>query len=749
MDNNKDDPRRNELRNRFLAGQIDRPTYDARLAEPDGGDSASVVSASLIVDADPASQSPDVVITASDPDSPGKNFTQPTALVTPGVELGTFRIELKLGRGGMGEVWLARDLIGERTVVIKLLRPEFVHHPDELASVKSMFQRVHSLQHQNICPLYLLGNDSRFGYYVVMKYVDGTTLSVYMRQYIKTHGRFPLEEVAGVLGPIAAALDYAHSQKIIHCDVKPQNIMIGEDGQVVQLVDFGLATEIRSSVSRLSSSDVEYGGTYPYMSPEQWRGETLDGRTDQYSLAVVAYELIAGRRPFQSADPAVLRLCALNDIPDTLAGVDLSVNAALLRGMAKSKSDRFQSCSDFVRTLCRKPAGIRRESAIQRANRRAAVWVSLFGGLIAALAVVVMIGLVSSRLLPNLWNQFTRLPLQGDPDHKPEDQNLAKPRPIDGDEPVQDKSNDDRTAVNPRLRYRWQTDRIYLYAVNIEIELDHDRVLTYAGNLTYSITSKDLVEHSDRKLLISCDGLMSPKVWCRSGKPVNPTDVATYSRPIAFSSSGSGAEPDGVETDSMGVVSEIRSTGQLPRCFGPVARLMVERLPDKDERTWSTTRAMRIAEAGSVPGRSGSPNGLPFGVPSAMPNPFRVPGGFAPEPFQFPFSGPFRESTAVADFPGYEKIDYEAGKRSGDSQQIQRTVEIKSEEMIGARPRIQLKGQGSFVFNLRSGLLQQSVLSAELTETNPNNSTTTPVKLSCRFQKEQSRPIIEAKPANQ
>src|SRR4029077_11627197 len=127
----------------------------------------------------------------------------------------------------------------------------------------------------------------------------------------------------------------AHSHKISHCDVKPQNIMISPDGQDVQLVDFGLAAEIRSSVSRLSSSSVEYGGTYPYMSPEQWRGELIDGKTDQYALAVVAYELIAGSRPFRSADPAVVCWCRLNDDPPCIEGIDPAINAALLRGMAK------------------------------------------------------------------------------------------------------------------------------------------------------------------------------------------------------------------------------------------------------------------------------------------------------------------------------------------------------------------------------------------------------------------------------
>ena len=342
--------RRQQLLDKFLAGEIDKATYDSLLGQLQELNSSSVVSASLIVE--PSSQTPNVIVATSDPQSIGGTLAQPIAVVGPGVELGSFRIEKRLGRGGMGEVWRAKDLVGERTVVIKLLHPEFVHHPEELASVKQMFQRVHNLQHQNICPLYLLGQDDRFGYYVVMKYIDGQMLSVYRRRFLETHPEFTLTELVRVLEPVAVALDYAHGQKIIHCDVKPQNIMISPDGVTVQLVDFGLAAEIRSSVSRLSSTSVEYGGTYPYMSPEQWRGEILDGKTDQYALAVVAYELLSGGRPFNSADPAVLRMCALNDIPGSIVGVDSTVNAALLRGLAKLKVDRFESCADFLKALC-------------------------------------------------------------------------------------------------------------------------------------------------------------------------------------------------------------------------------------------------------------------------------------------------------------------------------------------------------------------------------------------------------------
>jgi len=519
--------RRQQLLDKFLSGQIDKTTYDALLAELEGLSSISVVSESLICElSDP---NPEVIVATSDPRDP--RLAEPTALMASGVELGNFRIEKRLGRGGMGEVWQAQDLVGERTVVIKLLHPEFVHHPDELASVKQMFQRVHNLQHQNICPLYLLGQSDRFGYYVVMKYIDGQTLSLYRRHFIEVNSQFTLTEIARVLVPVAKALDYAHRQKVVHCDVKPQNIMIDSADHSVQLVDFGLAAEIRSTLSRLSSSSVEYGGTYPYMSPEQWRGEILDGKTDQYALAVVAYELLAGHRPFHSGDPAVLRMCALNDAPSPIKGIDPAINSALLRGLAKSKDDRFDTCIDFVKALCNltgtgtdnvpglqpavknaivpaKPSitrdvvtahhgvltGInslaeartrpvqvankrstassltaaesdREASLLERADRQAIVWISLF----SLVGVISFVG-----LLTWLVNSLSTTPTASTVNNA--SNSIASVAPPDPPR-----------IVDGPLRYRWQPERANIYDVSVDLDQDQDRVLTFVGDLAYSV----------------------------------------------------------------------------------------------------------------------------------------------------------------------------------------------------------------------------------------------------------------------
>lgn len=281
-----------------------------------------------------------------------------------GFQLGPYRLEQALGRGGMGEVWKAHDTVGDRYVAIKLVPPVLAAHPAEMQRVKETFQRIHALQHQHICPVYLLGEDQEFGYFVVMKFLEGSTLSQYQRNFVKRHGAFTVEETVRVLRPVADALDYAHAHKIVHRDVKPQNIMLADDGSDVQLVDFGLVAEFRTSMTRVSRQNMDSSGTYPYMSPEQWRGQYQDAATDQYALGVVAYELLSGRLPFEAFDAGILRLSVLSEEAEAIDGVPDYTNHAIKRAMAKERHDRFQNCVAFVEAL---------ESATEPAESRASV----------------------------------------------------------------------------------------------------------------------------------------------------------------------------------------------------------------------------------------------------------------------------------------------------------------------------------------------------------------------------------------
>ncbi len=265
--------------------------------------------------------------------------------------LGRFQLDRLLGKGQMGEAWKAYDPTREDYVVVKILPSELQSNTRELERVKRSFLCIQKLQHQHICPVYDLGVDSETGNYLVMKFLPFGTLDDYVAEYFRQHGAMPVEEAARVLRPIAEALDYAHSQGVVHRDLKPANILVSGDGEDAQLIDFGLAAEIRTSLTRTTRAVTESPGTLAYMSTEQWRGRQVDGRADQYAFAVLLYELFAGRLPFESADATVLRQCVLEEAVEAIPGLPLPVNAALARGLAKQPDDRFPSCVALMEAM--------------------------------------------------------------------------------------------------------------------------------------------------------------------------------------------------------------------------------------------------------------------------------------------------------------------------------------------------------------------------------------------------------------
>ncbi|MBR0191011.1 MAG: SUMF1/EgtB/PvdO family nonheme iron enzyme [Thermoguttaceae bacterium] len=263
--------------------------------------------------------------------------------LTPGLTLcEKYRLEKEAGAGGMGIVWKAWDLIGERWVALKFIPPEIRHSESAMAQVKTVFQTVQALNHQNIGPVYGLEKDETFGYFIVKKWLDGQTLD---------EMKLPPERIPEVLAKVADALDYAHSKRVMHRDVKPSNIFIETNGDVL-LIDFGLAAEIQNSISQNTSSTAcRTSGTRPYMAPEQWRGQFQDGQTDQYALGVVAYQLYSGRLPFQIHDVAILRMAVLQDQPEPIKNIPPNMNAAIMCALSKDRKDRFATCREFINAL--------------------------------------------------------------------------------------------------------------------------------------------------------------------------------------------------------------------------------------------------------------------------------------------------------------------------------------------------------------------------------------------------------------
>ncbi len=287
---------------------------------------------------------------------PKSSMQMPEEMLSVGdILCGIYILRMRLGRGGMGEIWKADEVYeGEilRTVVIKTLAPNVQNVEEEFARIQSMFHKIHSLQHQHICPMYAMKNDPKAGTIIVMKFIDGMMLQEYYTQYIRLHEDFPVSEVVRLLLPIAQALDYSHSKKVLHRDVKPQNILVSKDeSDGVQLIDFGLVMEMRSSLADNTSTHFDGSGTLPYMSPEQWSGDFQDAKTDQFSLAVVVYELLAGKLPFSGNNIQILGFQILNKSPDPIPNVPDSVNFALQKALAKDRKQRFETCVEFINAL--------------------------------------------------------------------------------------------------------------------------------------------------------------------------------------------------------------------------------------------------------------------------------------------------------------------------------------------------------------------------------------------------------------
>jgi len=272
--------------------------------------------------------------------------TFPTAGIPVGETLlGRYTVEGTLGRGGMGVVLRCHDRVSDIDVAVKALPPELSQSETEMLEIKDNFQLVYKLRHHNIAAMNVLEQDSDTGnYYLVMEHVEGANLQDHAK---RRGGKLPVDEVADIVRQVAEGLDYAHSQKIIHRDVKPANIVICADG-TAKILDFGIAAQIYTSISKISKTDFTARGTGPYMAPEQWQGRLQNAATDQYSLAVTAYEMLAGRQPFTSNDMKVLMTTVLHSDPVKPAGIPSKTWRALSKALSKNGERRFPSCTEFA-----------------------------------------------------------------------------------------------------------------------------------------------------------------------------------------------------------------------------------------------------------------------------------------------------------------------------------------------------------------------------------------------------------------
>ena len=264
--------------------------------------------------------------------------------------LGRYKVLAELGKGGMGIVYKCEDQTSHVCYAVKTLAPELTDSKWEMEEILYNFQLVQKLHHPNIANYNALELDPQTNrYFLVMEYVEGEDLRYWLRSK-RREGADLQQVIPPVVRQIAQALDYAHSQKIVHRDIKPGNIMIDGEGNV-KVLDFGLAAQIHSSLSRVSIQSVNEAstcGTIPYMAPEQWRGGEAEAASDQYALAATVYEMFSGRPPFDSADKDILRNCTLHEAPRPLKDVSPAIRSAVEKALAKEPENRFNSCTDFA-----------------------------------------------------------------------------------------------------------------------------------------------------------------------------------------------------------------------------------------------------------------------------------------------------------------------------------------------------------------------------------------------------------------
>ena len=333
---------------------------------------------------------------------------------SPGDRLGPYEIIAPLGSGGMGEVLRARDTRLGREVAIKVLPDDISADPARRQRFEHEARTAGSLSHPNLLTVFDVGSDN-CAYYVVTELIEGESLRALMR-----HGPLGARRIADLGAQIADGLAAAHAADIVHRDLKPDNTMLGRDGRA-RILDFGLAKSLHRGHAQGQDTETTpmtdpgtVMGTVAYMSPEQVRGDDVDGRSDLFSLGIVLFELAAGKRPFQKPTSvetmtAILREDVEN-FPENLAGLEPLVR----RCLEKDPARRFQSAADLAFSLRNRSSGSVAIPAIPRPPAARSYWKPL--ALAACVAAIGVAAFVAGRFTaPAKLPQWTVRPLTAYP----------------------------------------------------------------------------------------------------------------------------------------------------------------------------------------------------------------------------------------------------------------------------------------------------------------------------------------------
>jgi serine/threonine-protein kinase len=261
-----------------------------------------------------------------------------------------YTIERPIARGGMADVFLARDQQLDRLVAVKVLFPEFARDPSFVERFRREAQNAAMLNHANIVGVYDYGQDHG-SYFIVMEFVEGQSL----RDILRSQGALAPMQAARVGSEIAGALDFAHRHGVVHRDIKPGNVLLTPQGEV-KVTDFGIAANPTDAASGLTATGAVIG-TATYFSPEQAQGYQVDGRTDVYALGVVLYEMVTGRPPFTAESPVAVAMKHVREqpVPPSRLVHDLppDLERIILTALSKDIGMRYQSAADVRADLMR------------------------------------------------------------------------------------------------------------------------------------------------------------------------------------------------------------------------------------------------------------------------------------------------------------------------------------------------------------------------------------------------------------